>query len=442
MLEPQDQEQFNEWAEEYLKSKSYDKHVHNGVDFPLIDKTSNGIGGSENPLIIESNGNDGVVEVTGGGSLYLQASAGGDVSLSPTGGGKVTLTESGSGGTAYLDVTNITSDHTYIFPNASGTLSIGASIDAFTGNGADGSVTFNGSSTILGMVPSGSVYTMTRDIFCTDITINNGVTLKTSGYRIFFTGTLTNNGAIRCNGNDASGSTGATALPTGSIYGGVAGQNGIGGTVYGGGSGNGNNGTAGTAQTESIGVAGAKGGNGGEESILHTGGTGGSGGGVTAPTQSPYIVPWAIQLRDLQGEATIKYIKGPAGSGSGAEGGHANVVTTGIGGGSGGSGGMMVLVGKTIINNSTISANGGAGGNATAPTGGGGTAGGSGGGAGGSGGVIICIYQTLNNNGTISVNGGTGGSGSAGYTGGGGAPTAGQNGATGNTGSIYNFQLI
>ena len=81
------------------------------------------------------------------------------------------------------------------------------------GDGSDGSVTFDGTTTILGFVPAASSYTMTRDIFCTSITINNGVTVKPNGFRIFVTatGTLTNNGTISCTGGNASGTNGSTA---------------------------------------------------------------------------------------------------------------------------------------------------------------------------------------------------------------------------------------
>lgn len=68
------------------------------------------------------------------------------------------------------------------------------------GSGADGAVTFDGSTTILGMVPSANVYTMTRDIHCTNITINTGVTVRKAGYRMYSTGTLGGSGTISNNG--------------------------------------------------------------------------------------------------------------------------------------------------------------------------------------------------------------------------------------------------
>ena len=57
-------------------------------------------------------------------------------------------------------------------------------------------------------MPSASTYTLTRDIHCTSVTINNGVTVKTANYRIFCRGTITNNGTISNNGNNALGQLG------------------------------------------------------------------------------------------------------------------------------------------------------------------------------------------------------------------------------------------
>lgn len=59
------------------------------------------------------------------------------------------------------------------------------------GDGSDGSVTCDGTTTILGMAPSSNIYTMTRDLYFINLTINTGVILRTAGYRIFGTGTLT-----------------------------------------------------------------------------------------------------------------------------------------------------------------------------------------------------------------------------------------------------------
>jgi hypothetical protein len=62
--------------------------------------------------------------------------------------------------------------------------------DAVYGTGYDGDATLDGSTTILGMAPSSNVYTMTTDLYFNDLTINSGVRLNPSGYRIFVKGTL------------------------------------------------------------------------------------------------------------------------------------------------------------------------------------------------------------------------------------------------------------
>ena len=64
----------------------------------------------------------------------------------------------------------------------------------------------NGTNTFSGFASlSGSTYALTRDVFATSLTISSGVTVKTSGYLIFCTGTVTNNGTIGVAGNNASG---------------------------------------------------------------------------------------------------------------------------------------------------------------------------------------------------------------------------------------------
>ena len=63
--------------------------------------------------------------------------------------------------------------------------------DIVYGSGIDGSVVFDGTTTILSMAPSSSVYTLTRDIYCLDMTVNASVTIKPAGYRIFVQGVLT-----------------------------------------------------------------------------------------------------------------------------------------------------------------------------------------------------------------------------------------------------------
>ena len=63
-------------------------------------------------------------------------------------------------------------------------------VDSVYGTGADGDATLDGTTTVLGMAPSSSVYSMTTDMFFNDLTINANVRLAPNGYRIFVKGTL------------------------------------------------------------------------------------------------------------------------------------------------------------------------------------------------------------------------------------------------------------
>lgn len=63
--------------------------------------------------------------------------------------------------------------------------------DAVYGTGNDGSVTLDGSTIVIGITPSTNVYTMTRDVYFYNLTINAGVRLNPNGYRIFVKNTLT-----------------------------------------------------------------------------------------------------------------------------------------------------------------------------------------------------------------------------------------------------------
>jgi len=81
--------------------------------------------------------------------------------------------------------------------------------NALFGSAADGNVILDGTSSALGMSPSSNVYTMHRDMFFYNLTINSGVHLKTSGYRVFVRNTLTLNNNSRIGytaGFTASGS--------------------------------------------------------------------------------------------------------------------------------------------------------------------------------------------------------------------------------------------
>lgn len=62
--------------------------------------------------------------------------------------------------------------------------------DPIYGTGADGDVTLDGTSTVLGMVPLANVYSMTSDLYFDDLAIHDGVRLAPNGYRIFVRNTL------------------------------------------------------------------------------------------------------------------------------------------------------------------------------------------------------------------------------------------------------------
>ena len=90
--------------------------------------------------------------------------------------------------------------------------------DAVYGTGNDGSATMDGTTVVIGVTPvtlGYLVYTMTRDTYFYNLTINSGVRLNTNGYRVFVKNqlTLANNSLI--------GFTNGFAL-SGSIQGGGA----------------------------------------------------------------------------------------------------------------------------------------------------------------------------------------------------------------------------
>ena len=69
------------------------------------------------------------------------------------------------------------------------------------GDGSDGAVTLDGTTTISGFgAPSSSIYTLSRDVYCASLAINSGVTVKPAGYRIFVNGAITGTGTISNNG--------------------------------------------------------------------------------------------------------------------------------------------------------------------------------------------------------------------------------------------------
>jgi len=316
------------------------------------------------------------------------------------------------------------------------------------GSGVDGALVFDGAATVAGLVPVANVYTMTRDLWTTSLTVDVGVVILPSGFRLFCQGTATINGALRCNGgNGAAGTAGVggaggtqaivTSIGgsgTGSVYGGT--QAGI----VGSGSGAGNspgalpapaNALIGTAASSAGGTAAppTAGANGG---LFQGGGGGGgdNGGGGSTPTPTIlnkyapgfHTLEQAVAGRQLTLEASSGVATSQLGTGfAGASGGAG---LNGGGGGSGAAGGIVFLAGRTIAGSGALEAKGGTGG-----AGGPGASGG-GGGGGGCGGVIILVYASLSGI-TQSVAAGAGGA----------AGTGAGAGGSGGTGQLIAYKL-
>jgi hypothetical protein len=277
-------------------------------------------------------------------------------------------------------------------PLASGGSAITAT--AVYGDGSDGAVTFDGTSTVLGLVPSGDVYTMTRDIYCSSITVNSAATIITAGFKIFCNGTLANAGVIQANGAAGSAGTGGAGFSVGlatfigsSGSGGAGGNNGVG------------SGGGGRSVNTTYDIGGAGGAGGAATN------SGGSGGSVVAPSgasSNVHSLPTAISGTEITIPGNANGVRGFNGGTGGGGGGSSAATATGGGGGAGGF--IVGIYAKTITNTGAIEALGGAG------AAGSGSAANAGGGGGGGGGVVILIYNSLTA-GTISVAGGAPGAG-------------------------------
>lgn len=359
------------------------------------------------------------------------------------------------------------------------------------GNGNDGAITLDGTATYAaaGITSTGSapnrIYSLTRDLYATNLTVSAGKTLLPLNFRIFCSGSCTVSGTITNAGSDGSdGGNGFTSaggggglfgvngsnptlvpaqvtIPnlmntTGSVSGagGAAGVVGAGVNSGGGTSGN----TAANSGINRLGITGTTavgsvGGTGGTASG-GSGGVGGAGGSGVAAGDAAISLPYdtisAIRFRAYSGatgtDAQFTVNAGHGGSTGGGSGAGDTVNKGGGGGGGGGNGGtgypiLIIAASITIGAAGLISSKGGNGGNGG--NGGdftGGTAGGGGGGAGGSGGgggAILLICRALGNAGSITVAGGSAGTGGTGGAGGlansgtsGGAGTAGRDGVS------------
>lgn len=276
------------------------------------------------------------------------------------------------------------------------------------GTGAGGTVTFDGAATVLGLVPAANIYTMTRDIFADNVTINGGVTLKTASYRLFVRGTLTNDGTISATGGNGGTSAGGTGASTGVYIGNLSGA--AGGTP----GGTGNSSTSawdyGSNSDSSVVNRGAIGANGTGGDVPFRGGggggagatnAGGSGGNVARPAATNGSADFFSMIAGHPTNTTTRWTAGSGGGGGGTNGG---------GGGGGGAGGNSMYIGCSVwAGSGAIESKGGNGGNGagTSPNSGGG-------GGGGGGGFIFIAYGTKTGTNTVSVAGGTGGTGGTG----------------------------
>lgn len=345
----------------------------------------------------------------------------------------------------YLTATIVNSLQTGVLTNASLLYSLekddkvgggggaAATLEAgYFGDGSDGALVFDGIATILGVVPSGNVYTFLRSIYPTTCTINNGVTVSIPGGKVIASVSITNNGTISGNGT-AGGNGGSGAVASGGTLGTYANNNGVGDFASAGVTSGAPLGSVGVTTGNSAAVTSSGGTYG---SVTGTSGIGGVGG--TGATGTPGAVSASSAIFRPQRNFSIAYVPNAAGSppASGGSGGTGTGSNGGGGGGAPGSGGGgLFIAAPTITNNGTISSNGGNGGNggagyASALTG----CGGGGGGGGAAGGVILLVYNTITL-GTVTVTGGTKGTGGAG-TGGG---TNGSDGNNGGAGVILKY---
>ena len=265
----------------------------------------------------------------------------------------------------------------------------------YSGNGSDGSLVFDGTSTILGIVPSGNIYTLSRDIYPENMTVNSGVTIRPSGYCIFVRTKLSNAGTIQFNGSiGANGSAGVNANGGTSF----ANQGTL--NVSGGGGG---------AGRFTTGVGNAGSGSGGNNVAGSAGGDGGAGGVSGGGAGNASAAPSSAlgQIKDIGFVARRRLLNAnalaAANCGGGGGGGGVNLQAgTGSSGAGGGAGGAILIV-CTILDNTggVISADGGPGGNAVgtvdAQVGGGG---------GGAGGWVFVASSYVIAQGTIRANGG------------------------------------
>lgn len=307
---------------------------------------------------------------------------------------------------------------TLAFASVPGLTNIGI---GFFGTGTDGAITFDGTTTLLGIVPASTTtrgttynyYALTRDIYCTAITVNSGVAIFTNGFRVFCKGTITNNGVIGCWGDDGGNGTIVTPGSGGAARGA---SNVLGGSGAGGGGGvhtaNGAGGTGGSGVGNPRGFVNSNGGagHGGNGGANSAGTAGGTAGGVSLAGATAGDMDNINQaIEGHQVNSTNRF--GGASGGGGGRGRDVAPGPQGSGGGGGAGGACVVVCGLSFAGSGKIIAYGGNGGSGF---------GGAGGGGGGGGGWVVVVYG-YGTAPTTNVTGGAAGtstSGSAGTAGG------------------------
>lgn len=245
-------------------------------------------------------------------------------------------------------------------------------VEILFGNGTDGNVTISSNTTL------------TRDMYYNNLTINNGRTLKTNGFKIFVKGTLTNNGTIENNGLDGGNAT-------------SDGQ--------------------GTHRSTDGPYAGGSGGDGGRSADPYSN----PGSGRTSNFDE-YRFEFELIHRLYDTKV------GNGGNGGSGRGYADNIYSWGGGGGGGGE--KIHIYAKRLINNGSIQSKGGNGGNGHANS----VNFASGGGGGGGGGVVLLVYEEFNGN-DPDVSGGQGGTG-------GGSSSSTYRGKNGEAGRVIKIKLI
>lgn len=277
----------------------------------------------------------------------------------------------------------------------------------------DGSPNFDGTTTVLGLAPATSTYTMTQNIIADTLTIRSGVRLITAQYAIWAREIFIESGGfLSYNGNNgitvASDNVGgAAAITAGGHLGFGAGNGGNGRWRNTNGS---LNGGSPSSSTNSVGSSGGAGGT--------TAGTAGNPGTIAALNsaqtrlfRTARYCELGWKMPPITNASTWTAVNGSTGGGGGPV--TLTASTAGdvyVAAGSGGSGAGMIAIRCGVLRNlGTIEAKGGNGGNGAIGTTV--TDGGAAGGGGGGGGVIHIVCDSIASQGTISVAGGIGGTG-------------------------------